>query len=176
MRKLIIISALVVLALGGCQFGDELIAFVSGSPVRLLSATDSLDAFNANKEPLQELFQAYMHEGDLRLIVRTTFYTSFSLTRPYLTVDDEHHGVIHINTKTHILAFSTKCEFLRQFEIELTPTQWKNLKTLEVFNHDTEQSVTPIIQLSNPEYMTKLLHRTNEQLALLDLTGVAGGC
>lgn len=175
MKKRYIALTAIVLLLGGCQFGDELLAYLSGSPVRLISSSGSLDAVDAKEQPLQELLHASLHSDNLRLVVRTYFYTSGSFSRPYLTVDEQHHGVLHVDTKARFSLFSTKCEFLRQFEVEISSAQLKGLKSLRIFNHDIGQQVAEI-RLSNPEYMRKLYHESQEHLAFQDLSGVAGGC
>lgn len=175
MKKRYIALTAIVLLIGGCRFGDELLAYSSGSPVRLISSSGSLDSVDAKNEPLQEILHASLHSDNLRLVVRTYFYTSGSLSRPYLTVDEQHHGVLHVSTKSRFYLFTTKCEFLRQFEVEISPAQLKGLKTLQIFNHETDRQVTEI-QLSNPEYMRKLFYDSQVYLALQDLSGVAGGC
>ncbi|UOD28556.1 hypothetical protein INH39_24365 [Massilia violaceinigra] len=175
MKKRYIALTAMVFLIGGCRFGDELLAYSSGSPVRLISASGSLDSFDAKKEPLQELLHASLHSDKLRLVVRTYFYTSGSLSRPYLTVDEQHRGVLHVSTKSRFSLFTTKCEFLRQFEVEISPAQLKGLRTLQIFNHETERQVTDI-QLSNPEYMRKLFYDSQINLAFQDISGVGAGC
>ena len=60
-------------------------------------------------------------------------------------------------TKAQFALFSTKCEFLRQFAVEIPSDQWKNLVSLRIYNHDTEQWASGAIELSKTEYLTKLL-------------------
>lgn len=173
-KKYVALTALMLL-LGSCQFGDELLAYSSGSPVRLISSSGSLDAYDAKIKPLQELLHASVHSDNLRLVVRTYFYSSRSLSRPYLTVDGQKHAVLHIDTKARFAVFPTKCEFLRQFEVELSPAQLKGLQSLRIFNHDTDQQIAEI-QLSNLEYMRKLFQYSQEHIAFRDIAGVADGC
>ena len=174
MQKRCLVSAAFALLLGGCEFGDELLAYSSGSPLRMLSSTGSLDSRNARDEPLEPLLQASLHGEDLRVVVRTYFYSSGPLSHPYLTVDQENDAILHINTKPRI-GFSTKCEFLRQFEIDIPAAQWRRLRSLEVYNHDTDTSAAHLA-LSSPYYIARLLRDSSEQLALRDLAGAARGC
>ena len=174
MKKKTMTCAAIALLLAGCEFGDELIACTAGSPLRLVSATGSLDAYDARHVVLKPLLQASLHEGDLRVIVRTSFYSSGSLARPYLTVDQQRNGIIHIDAKSR-LGFATKCEFLRQFEVDIPEAQWKQLISLQVYNHDTTYS-TSRLDFSSPALLAKLLHDSHEKLALRDLSGVGRGC
>lgn len=167
---------ILISGIAGCQFGDDIDAYASGTPIRLISSTGSLDAVDAKQLPLAPLMHAFVLSDDLRLVVRTTFYHSGSLAYPYLTVDAAHRGVLHIDTKAQFTLLSTKCEFLRQFEVEIPSDQWKNLVSLKVYNHDTEQWATGAIELSNADYMTALLRDSNDNVALQDLAGVAHGC
>ena len=176
MRKRTIFLAAVVLTFAGCQFGDDIDAYASGTPIRLISSTGSLDSVDAKQQPLPTLMHAFVQSDDLRLVVRTTFYSSGTLARPYLTVDGARRGVVHIDTKAQFALFSTKCEFLRQFEVEIPSDQWKNLVSLRIYNHDTEQWASGAIELSKTEYLTKLLRDSNANVALQDLAGVAHGC
>lgn len=175
MRKRNILLVAVALVFSGCQFGDELIAISAGIPVRLVSSTGSLDAFDRNKEPLKILTHVFMNSGSLHVVVRTYFYQSGPLARPYLTIDDQGHGVIHVDTKVRF-GFSTKCEFLRQFEVELTASDWKMLRSLRVYNHDVDQWASEAIQLSDPDYMAAFLKDSEKKTADIDLTGVGSGC
>jgi hypothetical protein len=176
MRKRIILIGAFMLFFGGCQFGDELVAFSSGTPIRLVSASGSLDAYDSNKQPLSPFFHLFDESGDLRLVVRSYFYRSGPLSRPYLTVDSEGRGLVHIDTKAQFTLFSTKCEFLRQFEVKINAKDLKDLKSLQIYNHDVDDTASPVVKLSDLEFMSALKRKSSEHLALQDLSGVAGGC
>ncbi|MFZ6673168.1 hypothetical protein [Undibacterium sp. Xuan67W] len=175
MRKRTTLLTLVVLIFGGCQFNDELIAHLSGTPLHLVSSTGSLDSINAKQEPIKDLTQVFIRDGKLRVVVRTLFYGSGSFTHPYLTVNGSSQGIVHINTKAQF-GLLTKCEFFRQFEIEIPAQQWRNLKTLQIYNHDTNSPATATLQISDSTYLKKLVQDSEEKIALQDLTGVAPGC
>lgn len=176
MRKRNFLVTAFVLCFGGCQYGDELFAFSSGRPVSLISATGSLDAYDANKQPLEQFFHVFEEKDGLRLVVRSFFYNSGPLARPYLTVDGEGRAVLHVDTKARFALFSMKCEFLRQFEIRISSAELKGLTSLQVFNHDVEENASPVIQLSDRRYMSELVRQSTEHLAIQDLTDVKGGC
>jgi hypothetical protein len=117
-----------------------------------------------------------LRQGNLHLVVRTYFYNSGPLAQPYLSIDDQGHGVLHIAIKPQLRLISTKCELLRQFEVEVASEQWHQLKTLRLFNHDTEDPITEVMSLSDAQYLSKLLHESQQQVAFESLLGLSHGC
>jgi len=160
----------------GCQFGDELIALSAGKPIILTSATGSLDGFDSKGGPLSPFFHVFADSGGLRIVMRDYFYNSGPLSRPYLTVDSSGQGVVHIDAKARFALFSTKCEFLRQLELKISSADLKGVKSLQVYNHDVEQNQSPVVALTNFEYMSNLLSESAQQLAVQDIAGVDSGC
>jgi hypothetical protein len=165
-----------MLLFAGFQFGDELIALSAGKPIVLTSATGSLDALDAKGRPLPPFFHVFSDSSGLRIVMRDYFYNSGPLSRPYLTVDSSGQGVVHIDTKARFALVSTKCEFLRQLELRISPAALKGVKSLQVYNHDVEQNQSPVVMLSDVKFMSKLLRESAEQLALQDIEGVGRGC
>lgn len=171
-----VVLGAVMLAFAGCQFGDELIAYSAGTPVLLASATGSLDAYDSKGQPLSPFFHVFEESGGLRIVMREYFYNSGPLARPYLTVTGLGHGVVHVDTKSRLALFSTKCEFLRQLEIKISSAELKGVKSLRIYNHDVEQNQSPEVVISDPIYMSKLLRESARQLAVQDISGVGSGC
>lgn len=174
-RTRIILLGAITLLFAGCQFGDELFALGAGMPIVLASATGSLDAVDSKGESLSPFFHVFVDAGGLRIVMRDYFYNSGPLARPYLTVDGAGRGVVHIDTKARF-AFSTKCEFLRQLELKISPAALKGVKTLQVYNHDVQQNQSPVIMLSDSQYMSNLLQESARRLAMQDVSGVGAGC
>lgn len=165
-----------MLVIAGCQFGDELHAYTAGTPLSMVSASGSLGAYDANEKPLSPFSHVFEEPDGLRLVIRDYFYDSGPLSRPYLTVDDSGQGVVHIDTKARFAFFSTKCEFLRQFELKISSVALRGVKSLQVYNHDVNQTQSPVMLLSNPEFMSHLLQKSRQNLAVQDISNVAGGC
>lgn len=174
--KRILLLGAITLLFAGCQFGDELIALGAGTPITLTSATGSLDAFGPKGASMSPFFHVFMDASGLRIVMRDYFYNSGPLARPYLTVDSSGRGVVHIDTKARFALFSTKCEFLRQLELKISPAALKGVKSLQVYNHDVQQNQSPVVMLSDSAYMSNLLQESAKQLAMQDVSGVGAGC
>jgi len=175
-RKRTALLGAIMLLFAGCQFGDELVAYSAGEPLVLASATGSLDSVDSKGASLSPFFHVFEDSSGLRIVMRDYFYNSGPLSRPYLTVDSSGHGVVHIDTKTRFVLFSTKCEFLRQLELKIPSTVLKGVKSLQVYNHDVEQNQSPLVMLSDTTYMSNLLRDSATQLAVQDISGVGSGC
>lgn len=159
-----------VLLIVSYVFLDTMKAYVLGTPVRLVSATGPIST------ALPVFTHAFVRNGNLCLIIRCFFYNTETLTKPYITVDSKQNGVLHIGVKAYLPSLA-KCEFLRQVEIEIPAAQWKQLKSLQIYNHDIAKTVSEPMQISNPAYLKSLLRQSQEQLGIEDVTGSAAqGC
>jgi hypothetical protein len=176
LRKRTVLLGAVMLLFAGFQFGDELIALSAGKPIVLTSATGSLGALDSKGRRLSPFFHVFSDSSGLRIVMRDYFYNSGPLSRPYLTVDSSGQGVVHIDTKARFALVSTKCEFLRQLELRISPAALKGVKSLQVYNHDVEDNQSPVVMLSDVKYMSNLLRESAEQLAVQDIAGVGRGC
>jgi len=175
MRKRTIALSLLCLSFVSCRFGDELSAYMSGTPVGLISASGSLDSPDAASKPLEEFTHAFLHQGNLRLVMRTYFYSSGNFARPYVTIDRNQQGTLHLDVKAQF-GLLTKCEFIRQVEVEIPASVWRQLKSLQVYNHDTNRLAQSAMQVSDPQYLASLLNKSQQQIALQDLSGLTPGC
>ncbi len=144
MKKRVVVLALCVVMFCAYEFGTDLIAITAGQPLKLLGSTGALSPYDLRGRPVKPMLHATVRGKSLHLVIRTFFHHAGPFTRPYLTVDDDQNGIIHINTRARF-GFATKCEFMRQLEIEVSAEDWKQLKKLSVFNGDTRQLETTVI-------------------------------
>ena len=121
-----------VLAIGGLLLlsatlwrwlGDQVIARVSGSPVRLLSSSDPFELESTSDAQSETLTHVFLRDDNLRVVVRAWFYNDGAIAQPYLSVDGQKRGVLHLGAKSAIPLLFTRCEFLRQLEVEIRSDQ-----------------------------------------------------
>lgn len=144
----------------------------SDIPVRLVSYSASFDP-SPDEEPF---VHAHLHGNNLHLVVRTWFYNSAPLAKPFISVDSSGHGTLHINTRQSWQLFSTKCEAFRQFEVATPFSEIHKLSSLQIFNHDTGEMLTPSIDLVNPASLNSLIKKSDSLLTLESLKGSTQGC
>jgi hypothetical protein len=173
-RPIIGLTAVLVFAIcGWMRIGDQVVAQVEGTPVRLVAESGAIDPGMTGNDTFTH---AALRKGNLRLIVRTWFYDGNSLAKPYLTVDGSGRAVLHVGVQQHFKLFSTKCEFLRQFEVEIPEAQWKRLNALDIYSHDTKEWVTKDIRLADAAYLRQLLADSQQHAAMRSLSGERSSC
>jgi hypothetical protein len=141
----------------------------------LVASTGSIEAGIGSSKPLEPFTHAFLRDGSLHLVVRTWFYRRNEFAQPYLSVDSQRNGVLHIEVKPNFSLVANKCEFLRQFEVAMPAAQWTTLTTLRIFNHDVDQQVTALA-VADATYMRKLFGDSKENVSLASLEGTKGGC
>jgi hypothetical protein len=157
-------------------FADELIAIANGVPIRLVSATGSLEPAPGNPFGLEPLIHIHIApDGALQLVMRTTFHNSSELSRPYLTQDSDGNGLVHIAIR-HQPIFGKKCEFVRQFVVEIEPEHWRKLKTLSVYNHDVHGPAGVRLAIGDAQSLQTMIADSKLKRNLEDISGAVFGC
>ena len=85
-------------------------------------------------------------------------------------------GRVHISIKPRVVLLGLKCEFIRQFEVELSSAQWKPLRSLAIVYGDSNVTTGERINLAEPQVLNRLLIESNAQVAMRDISGVKPGC
>ncbi|MES2933614.1 MAG: hypothetical protein V4805_09025 [Pseudomonadota bacterium] len=174
-RRVLLSFVAIALLLVSCEYQDSLQARLFGMPVALVATTDSIKGGPRTLVPLEPFTHAFIKDGRLHLLIRTWFHHRSEFSEPYLVVDSKKNGVLHVNVKRSFSLVGHKCEFLRQFEVAISASQWASLNTLRLFNHDIGQE-GGAMAIADASYMNGLLAQSKKDIALESLEGTSSGC
>jgi hypothetical protein len=161
-----------VLTLVLYSMGDQIAAQVKGEPVTLNFASGSLDA------PFDTAFvhASLGSEGSLRLKMRIVFHSSAQIAKPFLTVDGKQNGILHLDVRSRFELVGTKCEFLRQIEVEFSKDQWSKLETLAIHNHSISNVPSDPIKIGNQHSLEELFAESRLNLAMEQIIANSSAC
>ncbi|MFZ6723263.1 hypothetical protein [Undibacterium sp. Ji49W] len=167
LKKRNIFLLLFVPILAYCEFSDEINSRLYGTAVDLVSASKPIEDsfFTPNFVHMQ-----VAPDNSLRLALRAPFYDSGDIARPYLTVDDAGHGVLHIDVKRQLQIVGKKCEFQRQLVIQIPAQHWQKLNDLALYNHNTDDAAGSSMPISDRAYLHAKQHESVQQVAWEKLT------
>jgi hypothetical protein len=152
--------------------GDQITAQVKGEPVKLNFASGSLDA------PFDTAFvhASLGSDGSLRLRMRIVFHSSAQIAKPFLTVDGKQNEILHLDVRSRFEIVGTKCEFLRQLEVEFGKAQWSKLETLAIHNHSISDVPSNPIKIGNQQFFDELLAESRLNLAIEQIATNSSAC
>jgi hypothetical protein len=174
MRKIgFFLWATVAASIAYYSYGDLVVSRIQGTPLEVKNVGLGIKLGSSYIEGVS--VSAQRQGKDLRLQILQTFRYSGALTQPYMTVEENGQGIIHVGAKPTPTDFFSRCEFSRYFEVIVPEKNWMTLKSLRVINQDTSYDGAQSILAVDAEKLSAFRNEV-EAGKYAALTKGHGGC